>query len=80
LKGEIYLQMINLANLLNRDWGLIDEVPFSYRRSIAGAALDPSTNQYVYVFNAQTLDGVPTVADETSQSRWQAKIGMTIRF
>lgn len=79
-RAEIYLQMINFANLLNDEWGLIEEVPFTYRRSIAGASYDPATNQYVYVFNGQTLDGVPTVADDTSQSRWQAKIGMSIKF
>ena len=26
---------------------------------------DPATNQYVYVFNGQTLDGIPTVADDS---------------
>jgi hypothetical protein len=79
-RAEIYLQMINFANLLNDEWGRIDEVPFTYRRTVAGTTYDPATNQYVYTFNGQTLDGVPTVADETSQSRWQAKIGMTIAF
>ncbi len=79
-RAEIYFQMINLGNLLNDEWGLINEVPFTYRRTIAGAIFDPVTNQYGYVFNGQTLDGVPTVADETSQSRWQAKLGVTIKF
>jgi hypothetical protein len=79
-RAEVYLQMINLANLLNDEWGLIEEVPFTYRRTVAGTTYDAAANQYVYVFNGQTLDGVPTVADETAQSRWQAKIGMTIKF
>ena len=72
--------MINLGNLLNDEWGRIEEVPFTYRRTLAGAIFDPVTHQYGYVFNGQTLDGVPTVADETSQSRWQAKLGVTIKF
>jgi hypothetical protein len=55
-------------------------VPFTYRRTVAGTTYDAATNQYVYTFSGQTLDGVPTVADETSQSRWQAKLGMTIKF
>jgi outer membrane receptor protein involved in Fe transport len=79
-RAEVYLQMINFANLLNDNWGMIEEVPFTYRRTVAGTLYDPVTNQYVYTFNNSTLDGVPTVADETSQSRWQAKLGMTIRF
>lgn len=79
-RAEIYLQLINLGNLLNDEWGRIEEVPFTYRRTVAGTTYDPATNQYVYVFNGQTLDGVPTVGDDTSQSRWQAKLGMTIKF
>lgn len=79
-KAEVYLQMINFANLLNDQWGLVEEVPFTYRRTVAGAIFDPATNQYGYVFNGQTLDGVPTVADDTSTSRWQAKLGITIKF
>jgi hypothetical protein len=79
-RAEVYLQVINLGNLLNDEWGLVDEVPFTYRRTVAGTLYDAATNQYVYVFNGQTLDGVPTVADDTSTSRWQAKIGMTIKF
>lgn len=79
-RAEVYLQVINLGNLLNDEWGLVEEVPFTYRRTVAGTMFDAATNQYVYVFNGQTLDGVPTVGDDTSTSRWQAKIGMTIKF
>lgn len=79
-RAEVYLQLINFANLLNDEWGLIEEVPFTYRRTVAGTTYDAATNQYVYVFNGATLDGVPTVADETSQSRWQAKIGFKVSF
>lgn len=78
--AEVYFQMINLANLLNDEWGLIEEVPFTYRRTIAGTTYDTATNQYVYIFNGSTLDGVPTVADETNQSRWQGKFGVTVKF
>lgn len=79
-RAEVYLQLINVANLLNDEWGRIEEVPFTYRRSVAGTTYDPATNQYVYVFNAATLDGVPVVGDETSQSRWQAKLGFKVSF
>ena len=58
----------------------MEEVPFTYRRTVAGAIFDPVTNQYGYVFNGQTLDGLPQVADDTSTSRWQAKLGITIKF
>jgi THO complex subunit 4 len=31
-------------------------------------------------YNGATLDGLPQVADDTSTSRWQAKLGITIKF
>jgi hypothetical protein len=81
---EAYAQLINLANLLNDEWGHLEEVPFTYKRRVAGAAFDPAGNggrgQYVYVFNANTLDGLPIVADDTQASRWQGKLGIRVRF
>ncbi|MCX6955934.1 MAG: TonB-dependent receptor [Verrucomicrobia bacterium] len=83
-RAEAYIQLINLANLFNKKWGLVEEVPFTYRRQVAGAVYDPTGDggkgQYVYVFNGNTLDGVPTVADDTSTSRWQGKMGISIKF
>ncbi len=79
-RAELFAQCINFANLLNKEWGLVEEVPFTYRRTVAGAIYDTTTNQYAYLFNANTLSGVPTVADDTSTSRWQAKLGVTIKF
>ena len=76
--------MVNLGNLLNDKWGLLEEVPFSYRRTAAGAIFDPAANggqgQYGYVFNGNTNAGLPTVADETQSSRWQSKLGIRIKF
>jgi hypothetical protein len=84
VRVEAYLQMINLANLFNDSWGLAEEVPFTYKRRVAGAGYDPTANggqgQYVYVFNGNTLDGLPIIADDTQASRWQGKLGIRVRF
>ncbi|MBI5766967.1 MAG: TonB-dependent receptor [Verrucomicrobia bacterium] len=79
-RAEAYFQMVNLFNLLNDEWGHLDEVPFTYRRAVAGTGYDAATNQYVYVFNGSTLGGITPVADETQASRWQAKLGVRIKF
>jgi hypothetical protein len=83
-RAEIYFQMVNIANLLNDSWGLLEEVEFAYKRTVAGAVYDPAGNggqgQYNYLFNGNTLAGVPLVANETQASRWQAKLGMRIKF
>lgn len=85
-KAQLYLQIINFANLIDKDWGIMEEVGFPYRRQVAGATYDATGNggagQYVYNFNGNTLDGVPIAAEETvnSNSRWQAKIGIRVSF
>ncbi|HVU35446.1 MAG TPA: TonB-dependent receptor [Opitutaceae bacterium] len=84
LKAQLYLNIINLGNLLNSKWGLVDEVPFSYKRAVAGAtynaAGDGGKGQWNYTFNSGTLDGVPTVANDFPVSRWQVQAGVLLRF
>jgi hypothetical protein len=83
-RAEVYFQMMNLANLFNDKWGLLEEVDFAYKRTVAGAIYDPAGNggqgQYGYVFNGNTISNVPTVANETQASRWQGKLGIRIIF
>ena len=82
--AEVYFQIINFANLFDDSWGLLEEVPFSFKRTVAGAIYDPAGNggqgQYGHLFNGNMLDGISTVADDTQASRWQAKLGVRIRF
>ncbi|MEO6246923.1 MAG: hypothetical protein ABIQ12_15965, partial [Opitutaceae bacterium] len=84
VRAEVFLEVINLANLFDKDWGIVEEVPFAYRRQVAGAIFDPAANggqgQYGYVFNSNTLDGVPITAGDTSTSRWQSKLGIRVKF
>jgi len=82
--AEAFLEIINFANLIDSEWGIVEEVPFSYRRQVAGAIYDAAANggqgQYAYLFNGNTLDGVPIVSSDTSTSRWQAKFGIRVKF
>ncbi len=80
VKFEAFANIINFGNLLNKKWGLIKEVPFSYKRAVAATTLDTATNQYVYTFNSNTLNTVPTVARDTPESRWQIQLGAKVRF
>lgn len=83
-KAELYLNLINLGNLINKDWGQSEEVPFSYRRAVAGATYNAAGNgglgQWNYTFNSGTLDGVPKVVNDFPISRWQIQAGMRIKF
>lgn len=80
VRAELYLNVINFANLLNDKWGIQEEVPFSYRRAVAGATYNATTNSWAYTFNNTTLNTVPTTVDDTPVSRWQVLAGMRIKF
>jgi hypothetical protein len=81
LNAEVFANLLNVGNLLNDKWGLIRELPFSYKRGVAGTTYDATTGQYVYTFTPSTLDPVPITTDGTSSnSRWQLQVGMRVRF
>ena len=78
---ELYANLLNVGNLLNRKWGLLDEIPFSYKRAVAGTTYDAVANQYVYTFTPTTLNPLPVSSDAVSNaSRWQMQVGMRLRF
>ena len=84
VKSELYFNILNLVNILNDSWGQDAEVPFSYRRAVAGATFNAAGNGgrgvWNYTFNSGTLDGVPVVANDTPISRWQVQTGLRIKF
>ena len=83
-KAEVYMNLLNLGNLLNPKWGRYEEIPFSYRRAVAGATYSPTGNgglgQWNYTYNANTIDAVPLVVNDFQVSRWQVQMGMRITF
>lgn len=84
VKSEFYINLINLGNLIKKSWGLQNEVPFSYRRAVAGATYDAAANggqgQWIYTYNANTLDPVPVTSNDTPVSRWQVQAGVRLKF
>lgn len=85
LKPQLVLQCVNFGNLLNSKWGLLEEVPFSYKRTAAGAILDKTANngagQYVYLYNQNTIGQGATITTlDPLQSRWQLKVALKLSF
>lgn len=84
VKAELYVNIINFANLFDDSWGIQEEVPFSFRRAVAGATYNAAGNGgkgvWNYTFTPTTLNGVPVTVDDTPVSRWQAQVGMKISF
>jgi hypothetical protein len=84
VKTDLYVNIINFGNLIDDSWGLTEEVPFSYRRAVAGTTYNPAGNggkgSWGYTFTGTTLNGVPVVANDFPISRWQVQVGMRVRF
>jgi hypothetical protein len=80
-KFVVFLDCLNFANLLNKNWGIETVYDFPWVRSVAGTGYNPAGNggagQYVYVFNSSTLGTSTTYSDE---SRWSINLGAKLEF
>ena len=77
VQGEIYFDIENFGNLLNDDWGQIDEVNFPYNQAVARFA-GVQDGRYIYQYT-----GTPTNLnrlDGARESRWAAQIGFKVKF
>lgn len=72
-RTEFYLDMLNVGNLINDDWGLVDQVPFNYTEDVVDA--DIVGGQYVYAFENPTGGSV-----QSNQSRWAIQFGVRLFF
>lgn len=85
VKTELFLNVLNLGNIIDKSWGQSEEVPFSYRRSTGvattyNAAANSGLGQWNYTFSQSNVDGLPVIANDTPISRWQIQAGMRIKF
>ncbi|TQD51555.1 TonB-dependent receptor [Marilutibacter aestuarii] len=77
-KSEIWLDVLNVGNLLNKDWGQIEEVGFPFGRGVVEyGGIDAATGKYVYRFN--NPDEL-SVYDDRGISRWSLQVGFRYKF
>lgn len=83
-KAEIWLDVINIGNLINKDWGETYEVGFPLNRGVAlMSGIDPATGKYIYNFdpNLVTTEGLYDNQDQNKGvSRWQLQLGFRYKF
>ena len=79
-KLELYLDIQNLANLLNNDWGRAETYPASYLVPIAN---NSGIENGHYNYNVEVANGelvVPQLTIAKVPSVWKAQIGIRYRF
>lgn len=79
-KSEIWLDIRNVGNLINNDWGRIEEVGFPFGQGIVNfRGIDQATGQYRYDFNEANIRDL-TLRDNVGESRWSAQLGFRYNF
>ncbi|MFC3550110.1 carboxypeptidase regulatory-like domain-containing protein [Lysobacter cavernae] len=82
-KSEIWLDIINVGNLINKDWGHIYDYGFFANQRVA--TLQGIDNNGKYVYNFATPDA-PTIANGDADgfnqgvSQWSVQIGFRYKF
>ena len=69
---------MNVGNMINEDWGRIEEIGFPQSRRVASLdGIDPVTGRYRYNFTGVDSE---VLYDTTGQSRWALQLGFRYRF
>jgi Carboxypeptidase regulatory-like domain len=86
-RAEIFLDIQNIGNLVNKDWGHIDEVGFPYNLGVARMSGVNAQGRYVYDVSTYVNENTGAVllpstgrADGIGQSRWSAQVGVRYEF
>lgn len=70
-----YLDIENFGNLLNDEWGAIQQIGFPYISNNVGATRNTANTQYTYTSFTER-----TPSTFSAQSVWQMKFGVRYRF
>ena len=86
-KSQVWLDIQNVGNLLNKDWGHIEDYGFNANVAVA-SLVGISNGRYVYgyrsgtEFGQATAFGLPTNADGQTNgiSQWSVQVGFKYEF
>lgn len=75
---ELTLDILNLANLVDSDSGLVEFVRFGTFQAVEFDGIDAATGKPIYALNFDDPDDRFVIDD--LRSRWQAKLGIRFNF
>lgn len=78
MRGQVYLNVLNLANLLNSKSGQIKEVPFQ-TLTVASGTISPDGTQIAYDFRSARGTSIRT-GSYAQLSRWRVQAGFKLLF
>ena len=73
---KLFLDIENIGNLLNDDWGRIERTPYEYERAVVSAAINNGQYQYFGLRDPQDINFLELL----DQSVWQLQIGLRYDF
>jgi len=82
-RGQIFFDIENFTNLLNNDWGQIEQVGFNWTaRPVAFEGVDPVTGNALYRWlgRGTTAGDYESLQDGIGQSRWRVQLGARFEF
>lgn len=83
-KFVVTLDILNVGNLINKDWGRIDEIGFPSNRSFVNYGGVDAQGRYIYIVPLNA-DGTANVEDfvtrqERAESQWAAQLTLQYKF
>lgn len=84
-KAQVFLDIENVGNLLNKKWGQVEEAGFPYTLSVADYQGVTADGRYIldvsrYVTEATGVVSNPALPFRNLESRWSAQVGVRVDF
>ncbi len=80
-RGVLTLDVENLGNLIDSDWGRLRQVSFPYVSPVLDAAINPTTGKYIYrPVSGATAPQDPSFTASALPSVWRIQLGVRFEF
>ncbi len=77
IRGELFFNILNFGNLINDDWGQINQVPFEYVAEAVNFEGVSDDGRFIY---DPTRTSFTRLQDNVGQSRWSLQFGVKVKF